>query len=99
MDKGVFIQDEDPMLYIYRQVMDGRVQTGIVGTVSVDEYQNNTIKKHEFTRVEKELDRINHFDVCSANTEPVFLTYKDDKRIRLLVEGWASNNRRVESDE
>lgn len=95
LDKGVFIQDEDPMLYIYRQVMDGRVQTGIVGTVSVDEYQNNTIKKHEFTRVEKELDRINHFDVCSANTEPVFLTYKDDKRIRLLVEGWASNNRPV----
>lgn len=87
---GVFIQDETPSLYIYRQVMDGRVQTGIVGTVSVDEYQNNTIKKHEFTRVEKELDRINHFDICNANTEPVFLTYRDDKRIRVLVEGWAA---------
>lgn len=90
LEKGVFIQDETPSLYIYRQVMDGRVQTGIVGTVSVDEYQNNTIKKHEFTRVEKELDRINHFDICNANTEPVFLTYRDDKRIRVLVEGWAA---------
>lgn len=92
LESGVFIQDETPMLYIYRQIMEGRVQTGIVGTVSVDEYQNNTIKKHEFTRVEKEIDRINHFDVCNANTEPVFLTYRDDKRIRVLVEGWAASN-------
>ncbi|MCQ4638080.1 DUF1015 family protein [Anaerovorax odorimutans] len=95
LDKGVLIQEDEPALYIYRQVMDGRVQTGIVGTVSVDEYQNNTIKKHEFTRVEKELDRINHFDVCNANTEPVFLTYRDDKRIRVLVEGWAAGNKPV----
>ena len=80
LEKGVFIQDETPDFYIYRQVMEGRVQTGIVATVSVDEYMNNTIKKHEFTRVEKELDRINHFDVCNTNTEPVFLTYRDDKR-------------------
>ena len=92
LEKGVFIQDETPDFYIYRQVMEGRVQTGIVGTVSVDEYQNNIIKKHEFTRVEKEIDRINHFDVCNANTEPVFLTYRDDKRIRVLVEGWAASS-------
>lgn len=92
LENGVFIQDDEPMFYIYRQVMDGRVQTGIVGTVSVDEYQNDTIKKHEFTRVEKEIDRINHFDICDANTEPVFLTYRDDKRIRVLVEGWAASN-------
>lgn len=72
LQTGVFIQESKPALYIYRQVMDGRVQTGIVGCVAVDEYQNNTIKKHEFTRVEKEKDRINHFDVCDANTEPVF---------------------------
>ncbi|MDO4544674.1 MAG: DUF1015 family protein [Bacillota bacterium] len=92
---GVFLQEEGPALYIYRQVMDGRVQTGIVGCVAVDEYQNNTIKKHEFTRVEKEKDRINHFDVCDANTEPVFLTYRDDKRIRTLVEGFASSHEPV----
>lgn len=93
--KEVFLQEEKPALYIYRQVMDGRVQTGIVGCVAVDEYQNNTIKKHEYTRVEKEKDRINHFDVCNANTEPVFLTYRDDKRIRLLIEGWVSSHEAV----
>ena len=53
LDRGIFIKEDKPALYVYRQVMDGRVQTGIVGCVSVDEYQNNTIKKHEFTRVER----------------------------------------------
>lgn len=95
LQTGVFIQESKPALYIYRQVMDGRVQTGIVGCVAVDEYQNNTIKKHEFTRVEKEKDRINHFDVCDANTEPVFLTYRDDKRIRSVIEGYVSGHEPV----
>ena len=89
---GIFVSEERPALYLYRQIMDGRVQTGIVGCVAVDEYKNNTIKKHEFTRVEKEIDRINHFDVCDTNTEPVFLTYRDDKRIRSIMEGFASAN-------
>lgn len=88
----ILIRDEEPMLYIYKQIMDGRAQTGIVGCVSIDEYRNDTIKKHEFTRVEKELDRINHFDRCNTNTEPVFLTYRDDKRIRTLVEGWMNGH-------
>lgn len=92
LKKGIFIQDDRPCLYIYRQVMNGRVQTGIAGTVSVDEYQSNTIKKHEFTRVEKELDRIRHFDICNANTEPVFLTYRDDRRMRVLTEGWMGSH-------
>lgn len=89
---GILLRDEEPFLYIYKQVMDGRAQTGIVGCVSIDEYLNNTIKKHEFTRVEKEIDRINHFDHCNTNTEPVFLTYRDDKRLRTLIEGWKSSN-------
>lgn len=89
----ILIKDEKPMLYIYKQVMNGRTQTGIVGCVSVNDYLNNVIKKHEFTRVEKELDRINHFDVCNANTEPVFLTYREDKRLKTMIEGWiASHN-------
>lgn len=92
---GIFLREEKPMLYIYRQVMDGNVQTGIVGCVSVDEYLNNSIKKHEFTRVEKELDRINHFDICNANTEPVFLTYRDDLRIRTIIEGYTGSNEPV----
>ena len=92
LNDGIFISEERPALYLYRQIMDGRVQTGIVGCVAVDEYKNNTIKKHEFTRVEKEIDRINHFDVCDTNTEPVFLTYRDDKRIRSIMEGFTSAN-------
>lgn len=95
IEDGTFIEDDSPCLYIYREIMDGRVQTGIVGCVAVDEYQNNTIRKHEFTRVEKEQDRIRHFDVCDTNTEPVFLTYRDDKRIRSIVEGFAENNEPV----
>ena len=56
--KGYLVQDGAPSFYIYRQIMWGRVQTGIVGCASVDEYANGTIKKHELTRREKELDRI-----------------------------------------
>lgn len=89
----VLIQDEKPMLYIYRQIMDGRIQTGIVSCVSVDDYQNNIIKKHEFTRVEKEIDRINHFDVCSANTEPVFLTYRRDGGVDEIIDKWIAEHR------
>lgn len=88
----VFIRDPEPMLYLYRQVMDGRSQTGIVGCVSIDEYLDDTIKKHEYTRVEKELDRINHFDRCNTNTEPVFLTYQNDRRLQTLVEGWVRSH-------
>ena len=92
IDDGIFVQEENPAFYLYRQIMDGRVQTGIVGCVSVDEYRHNIIKKHELTRLEKEIDRINHFNTCDTNTEPVFLTYRDDKRIRSIMEGFAAGN-------
>lgn len=88
----ILIREEEPLLYIYKQTMDNRSQVGITGCVSIDEYLNDTIKKHEFTRVEKELDRINHFDRCNTNTEPVFLTYRDDKRLRTLIEGWMTSH-------
>ena len=82
---GVFIQDETPCLYIYKQVMNGRAQIGIVGCTSVDEYQNGQIKKHELTRADKEQDRINHVDYCDANTGPIFLTYRARPAIDTLV--------------
>ena len=83
---GVFIQDGKPCLYIYKQVMDGRAQIGIVACASVDEYRNNQIKKHELTRADKEQDRINHVDYCDANTGPIFLTYRAKASINTLVE-------------
>ena len=85
--KGVFIQDEKPCLYIYKQVMEGRAQIGIVGCTSIDDYRNNIIKKHELTRADKEQDRINHVDYCDANTGPIFLTYRAQSRIDQLVKG------------
>ncbi|MDD4564546.1 MAG: DUF1015 family protein [Eubacteriales bacterium] len=88
----ILIRDEKSYLYVYRQTMDGRTQTGIVGCASIDDYLNNIIKKHEFTRVEKEQDRIRHFDRCNMNTEPVFLTYRNDKRLQILIEDWVRRN-------
>ena len=85
---GVYIQDESPCFYIYQQEMDGRVQTGIVGCASIDDYLNNHIKKHEFTRADKEADRIRHVDVCDANTGPIFLTYRAVAQISQRVERW-----------
>lgn len=87
-EKGILVQDEKPKLYIYRQLMNGRVQTGIVGCTSIDDYMNNIIKKHEFTRPEKELDRTNNFDYCDANTAPIFLTYRKNDEINAIVNDW-----------
>ena len=85
-EKGILIQDEKPKFYIYRQIMDGRAQTGFVGCTSIDEYLNNTIKKHEFTLPKKEVDRINNFDYCDANTAPIFLTYRDDVELQSIMD-------------
>lgn len=88
IEGGEYTQDEKPCLYIYRQVMNGRPQTGLVFCASIDDYINNVIKKHEFTRADKELDRINHVDNCNANTGPIFLTYREDKKISSIINNW-----------
>ncbi len=92
---GDLIQDEKPCLYIYRQVMNGRVQTGIAGCASIDDYKNNIIKKHEHTLAKKEQDRINHVNVCDANTGPIFLTYRKNDVISTAVAQWIDNNEPV----
>ena len=84
-DDGICAQDKWPCFYIYRQIMTGRVQTGIVCCASADDYLNNVIKKHEFTRADKEADRIRHVDACDANTGPIFLTYRDHAGINAIV--------------
>ncbi len=85
-EDGICKQDESPCLYIYRQVMNGRSQTGIVGCAAIDDYINNIIKKHELTRADKEADRINHVDYCDANTGPIFLTYRGTNAIDSTIE-------------
>lgn len=92
---GVCRQDEKPMLYIYRQIMNGRPQTGIVGCTAVDDYLNNIIKKHEFTRADKEADRIRHVDTCDANTGPIFLTYRENGTVTEITEQWKNTHKPV----
>ncbi len=88
IDGGLYIEDEKPNYYIYRQVMKGRSQTGLVACASIDDYNNNVIKKHELTREEKEIDRINHVYKCEAHTGPIFLTYRENKDISNIVNEW-----------
>lgn len=88
LKEGVLIKEKKPCLYVYRLVMNGRSQTGIVGCTSIDDYMNNIIRKHEFTRAEKEQDRINHVDYCDANTGPIFLTYRSNKEIHDIMDTW-----------
>ena len=91
-EKGICKQDEKPMLYIYRQIMNGREQTGIVGCTAVDDYINNVIKKHEFTRADKEADRIRHVDTLDANTGPIFLTHRENATVTEITENWKNTH-------
>lgn len=88
--EGICKEDGKPCLYIYRQIMNGRAQTGIVGCASIDDYMNNIIKKHELTRADKEADRINHVDYCDANTGPIFLTYRGNETVDAIVAKYTS---------
>lgn len=82
---GSFIQEDSPCYYIYSLTMDGRTQSGVVGCASVDDYLNGVILKHEKTLEEKELDRIRHVDTCSAQTGPIFLAYRADKKLGEII--------------
>lgn len=83
---GSFRQDETPCYYLYEQVMDGRSQTGIVACASIDDYLDNTIKKHENTRADKEQDRIRHVDSCNMQTGPIFLAYRGNGVLKGIIE-------------
>jgi uncharacterized protein (DUF1015 family) len=84
--RGTLLRDPKPGLFVYRQVMDGRAQTGVVGCVHVDDYERDVIRKHEKTRQDKEDDRTRHVLTLDANAEPVFLTYRARSEIDRLVE-------------
>lgn len=84
-EKGWLKKDEQDSLYIYKEVMDGRTQIGLVGCVSAQEYWDGKIKRHEFTRKVKEEDRLKHVDMVNANAGPVFLTYPARNEIDNLI--------------
>ncbi|MDU2490945.1 MAG: DUF1015 family protein [Clostridium celatum] len=88
---GLYVQDDNPCMYIYRQTMNGNSQTGLVICAAIDDYINDKIKKHEHTRKDKEIDRINHVDYCDANTGPIFLTYRNQTEISKIMNKWIQN--------
>jgi len=76
INQAALCQDQQPCFYLYRQIMGGHVQIGLVAAASCEEYLNNIIKKHEFTRPDKEDDRVRHIEALNSQTGPVFLTYR-----------------------
>jgi uncharacterized protein (DUF1015 family) len=74
--QGALKQDAQPNFYLYRQIMGGHAQTGLVAAASCEEYLGGIIKKHELTRPDKEDDRVRHIETLNSQTGPVFLTYK-----------------------
>lgn len=94
-DNNILIKEEKECLYIYKQVMNGRSQIGIVACVSVDESLNGIIKKHEYTKPDKELDRTNHIKYCNAHTGTILITYKNQEIINKIVKDYSYNNKPI----
>jgi uncharacterized protein (DUF1015 family) len=90
--KKILFQDEKPCYYIYELAWKGRTQTGLICVSSVEDYFNDIIKKHEFTRPEKEKDRIDHMRTIRAQTGNVFLACKDLKELNDVFDHWKEHN-------
>lgn len=88
MQRDILFRESKECYYIYQLIMNGRSQTGLVCVSSVDDYENGIIKKHEFTRPEKEQDRINHIKISGAQTGNVFLAYRNHPAIDALISQW-----------
>jgi uncharacterized protein (DUF1015 family) len=84
---GILVRETGPCMYLYRQSVDGHGQTGLVTTCHVEDYEKDVIKKHEKTRQDKEDDRTRLVDALSANTGPIFLTYRSTKSIEAVING------------
>ncbi len=91
-DHKILQQDEKPSYYIYELTMGDRKQTGLVCVSSVEDYEHNIIKKHELTRPDKELDRINHMRITGAQTGNVFLAYKTNVSLSQLISSWKESH-------
>jgi uncharacterized protein (DUF1015 family) len=85
-DDGVLVREPGPCVYLYKQTMGDHSQVGVVAVCHVDDYRDDIIRKHEKTRPVKEDDRTRLVDSLSANTGPIFLTYREDGQIDGLVE-------------
>jgi len=88
--QGILVQDEHPCFYVYRLIMAGHEQTGLVAVASVNAYEAGRIKRHEFTRPDKEDDRMRHIEALNAQTGPVLLSYKSDPAVDGVLAAQAS---------
>lgn len=95
ISRGVLFRESKPCYYIYQLIMNGISQTGLVCGSTVDDYENDLIKKHEFTRPEKEEDRINHIKTTGAQTGNVFLAYKNVEAIDEVISKWKTEKNPV----
>jgi uncharacterized protein (DUF1015 family) len=95
ISRNILFRESKPCYYIYQLIMNGKSQTGLVCGSSVNDYENDLIKKHEFTRPEKEQDRINHIKTTSAQTGNVFLAYKNVDAIDTLINDWKKDRSAV----
>src|SRR5690606_30333306 len=91
MSRKILFRESKPCYYLYRLVMNGQSQTGLVCGSSVDDYENDLIKKHEFTRPDKEKDRIDHMKTIMAQTGKVFLTCRHVDEMDAIVNKWTSD--------
>ena len=96
IDNGLMVRDENPCFYVYRLTMDNRSQTGLVSLVSVDDYDNGLIKKHEHTRPEKVNDRADHIDFLDAQVGPVFTAYRFQEPIQRIFNTVTENSPSVD---
>ncbi len=94
-NKGQLVREDKPRYYVYELTFQGRVQSGIVGCVSVDDYVNGTIKRHENTREEKERDRTKHIDATSAHTGPVYLAHRRNNTISDIIRHTKEKNKPI----
>jgi uncharacterized protein (DUF1015 family) len=90
--RDVLFLESKECYYLYRLTMNGRSQTGLVCVSSVDDYENNIIKKHEYTRPQKEQDRINHIKNTGAQTGNVFVAYRDVEAINEIIDNYSTKN-------
>jgi len=88
ISRNILFRESKACYYIYQLIMNGRSQTGLVCGSSVGDYEKDLIKKHEFTRPEKEQDRINHITTTGAQTGNVFLAYRNVDSIDALIDKW-----------
>jgi uncharacterized protein (DUF1015 family) len=95
-ENGVFMQDQEDCFYIYRQITATNTYIGLITGIAVDDYLNGKIKIHEQTLTQREETFKMYLDVCQFNAEPVLLTYKDNPRVKKIINKYLETRSEIE---